>query len=260
MLGKLLKYDFRTLGKKIIPLFLGLIVLALFTKGFYLIAGDNVILSIPKGFITTIFVIGLIVIPLMTFIQGITIFYQNLIKDEGYLTHTLPVKKSSIVLSKCIAANVFLLISAIVSIVAFFIVFYSPSLWNTICDITNQIFKIYDSFTVIIMIVTSALGFLMQYFMFTLAIALGQLQNTKKGMYSVVYGLVLYTLTQIITSVFLLGYMVVDPNLMDKLTQQIPPVGALNMLLFISLIATILFCFLFYYATVYIFNKKLNLE
>lgn len=260
MLSKLLKYDFKSLGKKLLPLFLGLILLALFTKLFTVIAGNNAILNIPKGFITAAFIIGLIGIPMITFVLGITRFYQNLIKDEGYLTHTLPVKKSSIVLSKCIVANIYLLASVVVSIVAFFIVFYSKDNWKLIVDFWNQMTQVFTPGLLILTIITSVLGFVMQYFMFTLAIALGQQRNEKKGMYSFVYAIVLYTVSQIISSVGLFGYMIIDPNIMNKLEQEIPSTSALIGLMWFSLIISVVLCGVFYYATVYIFNKKLNLE
>lgn len=260
MLGKLLKYDFKSLGKKLLPYFLGVVVLAIFNKLFGLIASDNMILSIPKGFLMVAFVLALIGVPMVTFVLGITRFYQNLIKDEGYLVNTLPVKKSSIIASKCIVANTYLLLSVVISLVAALFVFYNPELWTLLSDFWTQLSTVFTPGLLILMIVVSVLSFIMQYFMFTLAIALGQMQNTKKGMYSFVYAIVLYTVSQVISSVALFGYLLVDPNLMDKLNSDIPSTGALYGLMWITFVITIVMCVGYYYATVYIFNKKLNLE
>lgn len=260
MLAKLLKYDFRSLGKKVLPLSLGLLLLALFTRGFYWVAGFSKILDIPKGFLTVAFVLGLIGVPLATFVLGITRFYQNLIKDEGYLTNTLPVKKSSIIISKCIVANVYLLLAAVISIASFFIVFYNAELGKAMVEMWNQISQAFTPGLLALTIITSVVGFIMQYFMFTLAIALGQMQNTKKGVYSFVYTIVLYTVSQIVSSVALFGYLLIDSDLMTKLDQEIPPIGALYGLMWISLVISIVLCAVYYYGTVYIFQRKLNLE
>ena len=124
MLSKLLKYDFKSLSKTIFPIYLVSLLLALLTRGVNMLADKFNVFSIPSGFISAIFVIVLIAIPIMTFVFTILKFYQNLIKDEGYLMHTLPVSKHSLILSKTISSTAFILLSFIMSILFLFVGVY----------------------------------------------------------------------------------------------------------------------------------------
>ena len=102
MLSKLLKYDFRSLSKILVPVYFVGLLLAIITRIANMLAKEFSIFSVPSGFISAIFIIVLIAIPIVTFIFTILRFYQNLIKDEGYLMHTLPVSKNHLIISSFI--------------------------------------------------------------------------------------------------------------------------------------------------------------
>ena len=80
MLSKLLKYDFKSLSKILIPVYLVSLLLALLTRVINMLANQFNIFSVPSGFISGIFVVVLIAIPIATFIFTILKFYQNLVK------------------------------------------------------------------------------------------------------------------------------------------------------------------------------------
>lgn len=111
MLGKLLKYDIKSMWKMMIPLILSVLGTTLLGTVALRIATDYQ----PSGndpfsaffMISLIMLIIMSVFALIAFSVITTIFilyryYKNLFTDEGYLTFTLPVTPDQILLSKVI--------------------------------------------------------------------------------------------------------------------------------------------------------------
>lgn len=261
MLSKLLKYDFKALFRVLIPLYGVGFLLALLTRLTNTITTGNSILAIPNGFISSLFVMVLIGIPFLAFIISIMLFYQNLIKDEGYLMNTLPVKKSSLVISKGISACVVLLLSVVVSIALLFVGVYG--LWFH-GDLISEFAKLYisfgqyKSFTWLILI-AMLLSYIMQQFMFYGAIALGQKHNNKKVLYSVIYVIVLYSINQIASTIVYIPILI-NPQWSKYLNNTVPPINILNGYMIATIVLLAVFIIIYYMITVKVLDKKLNLE
>ncbi|SHH78228.1 hypothetical protein SAMN02745823_01002 [Sporobacter termitidis DSM 10068] len=113
MLGKLMKYEFKAMGRIFLPLFGALLVASAINRLF--IALD---FTIPKVIGTTIsssLIVAVIVVALILTIQR---FYRNLLSREGYLMFTLPVRTDSLVWSKLLVAAVWMIVSLIVVMLA----------------------------------------------------------------------------------------------------------------------------------------------
>lgn len=261
MLSKLLKYDFKALIKVLFPVYGVSLLVALLTRLTNTFTNSGSLLAIPNGFISVLFVIVLIGIPFITFILTIIKFYQNLIKDEGYLMHTLPVKKSSLVLSKAISACVMLLVSLGVSISLLFVGVYGLWFDNGFFKLISELYQILSQYQLFfwLTLVTSALGFITQQFMFYGAIALGQKHNSKKIVYSVIYLIVLYTINQM-SGFILLIPMMFNPEWSRYLNSTTPPIDILNGYLIATIVISVLFVIAYYILTVKMLDKKLNLE
>ena len=113
MLTKLLKYDIKTINKVLI-IFYGLsIFFSVLTRIFFMIDNSvimNVIAHICSG-ATISMIFNILINNLMRLWVR---FKQNLYGDEAYLTHTLPVTKKQLYLSKFIISITSLLISVLV--------------------------------------------------------------------------------------------------------------------------------------------------
>ncbi len=70
---------------------------------------------------TMIAIIGILLVPLFTQIILIVRYYQHFFSDEGYLTFTLPVKKTSLLDSKLITGFIYMFSSYLLMIISFFI-------------------------------------------------------------------------------------------------------------------------------------------
>ena len=108
MLRKLLKHEFRATGRIMMPIYGAVLVLSVLASISSRLMDRNVgsFLYVLFGLIVAAFVIGIIAAVIMTAVMMIRRFYSNLLRDEGYLMHTLPVSVHELVWSKMIVSLV----------------------------------------------------------------------------------------------------------------------------------------------------------
>lgn len=260
MLAKLLKYDFKSLSKVLLPIYGISLLLAIITRFSNWLAGKFSIFSVPNGFICAVFIIALIALPIVTFIFTILKFYQNLAKDEGYLMHTLPVSKHKLLLSKTISATIYLVVSGIMIFLLLFVGVYGIWFDSKFIEVFVEAFKHIDSVFLTFMLLSIFIGVILNQVMIYASIALGQKHNNKI-VYSIIYGIVLYNITQIISVILLLPFMLMDSNYQQYVAgNNVLDFGLINGFLGISLIISVLFIVAYYFVAVKTFDKKLNLE
>lgn len=135
MFGKSLKYEFKAIARRVIPLFITVLVLSVILGIGFIIDGrllpdamadgeasiGEAIMNLAQG----IFVAGLFI---MIFVAGITVFvmtiqrfYQSFFTDEGYLTFTLPVTVNCHIMTKIVSMILWNLMGTVVTLVAYLI-------------------------------------------------------------------------------------------------------------------------------------------
>lgn len=126
MLGKLIKYDLKA-GSRIIGATYGFIVLcAVFARITGMLSDAfNGFMEKVMGYlwIFTMFImiVSIVAICVITLVLVILRYRNNLLRDEGYLMHTLPVPAASLYFSKIITALIFFIGDIIVIIFSFII-------------------------------------------------------------------------------------------------------------------------------------------
>ncbi len=123
MLGKLLKYDMRSLRRILLPLVLGAPAVALLcamalrlTIALSIAESQNpafIALTMTTSLFVTVSIIAVIASPVVAVIFIMMHFYRSLYSDEGYLTFTLPLKTHDILNSKIISGVVWVVISSV---------------------------------------------------------------------------------------------------------------------------------------------------
>ncbi|MGI5962167.1 MAG: hypothetical protein ACOX7N_00455 [Lawsonibacter sp.] len=129
MLWKLLKYDFRAMGKTFAILWPASLVVALINR--FTIPFDQPVSNELVAMVTMIAFFSLLFatcVAVLVFI--VQRFYRGLLGDEGYLMHTLPVQTWQLVASKLICALVTALVSLVVAVGAF--VLLLPIQWEKV--------------------------------------------------------------------------------------------------------------------------------
>lgn len=116
MLGKLLKYDFKTFMRIMLPFYLVLPVLSLLTG---LSQGRTTTdFTSEISPLTIIWGTALVVVLTVNTIVIVQRFRDNLLKNEGYLMFTLPVTRWQLLVSKALTALVSLIISGFMLILS----------------------------------------------------------------------------------------------------------------------------------------------
>ena len=217
MLKKVLKYDLKNIYKLLIT-FYGLAIFFSILTRIFLNIDNSVIISII-GHICSGTTIALIINILINNIMKLWIrFRVNLYKDESYLTHTLPIEKRTLYLSKFITAIITLLTSIIVITLTLFIAYYEKEVIIEIKNILLPIANILNSNILVLIFVILFIFYL--ELLNTVQIGytgliLGHKMNNKKMVYSIIYGFVTYLISQLVALIILFIFAIFNQNIMD---------------------------------------------
>ena len=129
MLGKLIKHEFKETSKLMLPLYLVLVVITILGRivaQSIMISGNadsSTIMAIFNILSVFVYVVGLIVISIASYIYLIMRFYKNLFSNEGYLMHTLPVTSWQLLISKLVTAFIWFISETILIFLSIFCIF-----------------------------------------------------------------------------------------------------------------------------------------
>ena len=109
MLGKLMKYEFKATARIFLPLFGALLFMSIVSRLF-----SGLQTKTPQ--IISITLSSMLIAAAFALTLALTIqrFYKNLMTDEGYLMHTLPVSTDKLIWSKLIVAAIWTVVCAVV--------------------------------------------------------------------------------------------------------------------------------------------------
>ena len=200
MLGKLLKYDLKSINIVLIVFYILSIFFSILTRIFLNIENSficNVIGHICNGTAIAMFFNILINNVIRLWVR----FKQNFYGDESYLTHTLPVEKKTLYLSKFISSVITLFISVAVIALSLFIAHYSKENIELVKNLLMPLATIYDSTVVTVIISFVFICFLEIFNMLQsgyFGIIMGHRKNNHKMIYTFVFGFVAYLITQLL--------------------------------------------------------------
>ena len=190
MLGKLIKYDFRSCIRKFGPLWLGMAALAVingFTIG-HVLDNDKMTgwLQFALGVMPLVLMIVLwTAVGIMSLVFICERFYKGLLGDEGYLSLTLPVTTGEHIASKLIVATLLSWISALVALVSgvLLLAVYKPSILGEIARGLPELFSYIDGRVVCIFLeylLFVLVGSVVSTLHIYLAICLGHLARSHR--------------------------------------------------------------------------------
>ena len=108
MLGKLIKYEFRSTAIFFLPIYAALIIISALTSALYRLSEsfNSDFFNFSLAASVSIYVLFAMGLAVTTFVIIIIRFYKNLLGNEGYLMFTLPVSAEQNILAKLIPAVV----------------------------------------------------------------------------------------------------------------------------------------------------------
>ena len=250
MLKKLLKYEWKTASKMLLLMHGIVLLMALFDRitlqlsggmgesGSYILDTVNALLMFAM-----VMVIGSVC--LFTYVYLAYRFYKNVFTDQGYLTNTLPVTPTQIILSICILAG-------------------HKEFFADLGDILGELMKAFATpdptawITLIILILAPFLTTIQLYF----CVAVGNLCKVHIVLGSIGVYIATYIIQQI-TGLIILVATNFDPVTSTVTTESGLHVALSDMMfspMLLSLIFSVVCAVLFWFGSRYIMTKRLNLQ
>lgn len=261
MLTKVMKYDLKGLLKSVIPAYIIAILLAFSSKGLNFLADKWNIFNIPNGFILAAFVIGMIILPIYTYIMIIIRYYRTMAKDEGYLTHTLPVKKTTLINAKIIDAFIIMCASILVLAISIGIRIYGiHGVEELFIEIKNMIFSVGAEYFVLTLCIMALFQIILSVNQIFTCISLGQTHNGNKAVMSFVYAIGLYYVNQVVSTIFLILPTFLNQTWLEELKKDIPSFTFLNTYMLCALALSIIVGIIYYIINIRTLKNRLNLE
>ncbi|MDE7384809.1 MAG: hypothetical protein K2M84_03515 [Anaeroplasmataceae bacterium] len=267
MFLKVFKYDFKAVFFKFLPILAIFPVVAVVIRILSLLDVDgNLFVGMIWGGLNVLFFLGFVLISIYTLVICIVRYTKSLFRDQGYLTHTLPVNKHQLLLSQILADVLMEFISVLVVVLCFFIAYYTPSLLANILKAINEILEIFipvEEFykifggTIALVIIYSIVSFLQSLFIIYTGIAIGHSFPKNKGILSVVFCIAINYGLNIVTGITSLIVGAVGDFVILGVTDF---ANMANLYLTISIIEGILICVGAYFFNIYLMKNKLNLE
>ena len=150
MLGKLMKHEFRATARRMLPLFLVVVLLSCFLRISTAVIDHSTrslptILHMLNALLWVLFVLLLIGCVIFAVVVMVNRFYKNLLTDEGYLMFTLPVSIHKLLWSKLLVSSVWFLAAFAVDALALGIVLFEnvsfasiPAFFKDVQDILKS--------------------------------------------------------------------------------------------------------------------------
>ena len=263
MLKKLLKYDIKDIYKGLVIFYILSIIFSILTRIFLSIENSfilNIIGQVCSG-VTISMLFNILINNLMRLWGRFT---QNLYKDESYLTHTLPVEKKNIYISKILTSIITLFTSILVIALSIFIAYYSKENLNILKNLLLPLVNIYDSTMLGILSVLFLIFFL--EFINALqsgytGIILGHKMNNNKIIFSILFGFATYTVIQVFGLLIIFIVSLFNKDLMNLfITNDIINIDMLKIIIYLSIFIYSISFIVFYIINIKLFKKGVNVD
>ena len=263
MLKKLLKYDLQDVYKVVI-VFYGLsLFFAMLTRIFLNIDNSfiiNIIGKVCSG-VTISMIFNILINNLMRLWSR---FKSNFYSDESYLTHTLPIDKKTLYLSKTLSSIITLFISFLVIVISLFIAYYSKENITLIKNLLLPLAQVYDSTVVTIVLAFIFICFLEIMNMLQsgyVGFVLGHKRNNNKTFLSIVFGFITYILTQIFTILIVFLVALFNKDLMNLFyTVDTLSVDTIKICIYLAIFTYTLNIIILYIFNSKLFSKGVNID
>ena len=191
-------------------------------------------------------------------------FTNNIYKDESYLTHTLPVKKGKIYLSKVLTAVICSLTTVIVALLAVAISYYSKENMEALKGFLKLAASSYDITVIRLILVVSLVIFLEVLFIILIGytgLIIGHRANKNKMAKSIFIAIVLYMITSTLTLGFVYVVGLFNKEVMNIInTTEIVNVAAIKDVMRIGVIIYVVYNIIYYFAGKKLLEKGVNVE
>ncbi len=272
MLSKLIKHEFRATSRIMWPVFLGMLALtALMRISLPLLNGGVTpwFLQLLCVLLIIGFTVGLGALGLAPLVLSAVRWRDHVLKDEGYLTLTLPVSLHQLLISKLIVSAVWYAAAFLVGVLSLLI---AASDWSSLLYVPDFFGDFFTAFFQMdaslrghaLLILLELLGnFVMTISAASLvvyaAFSIGYSFNKHKTLWTTILVLVFFEVAQFTAIAMIGAFFNADPTRWMYLDVYSAP-ASIELLLLWGMLGELLFAAAGYAATWFFTTKKLNLE
>ena len=277
MILKLFKYDFMNIGKKLIPFYIAALVIGVINR-FLLLTSNisrmeregNFLAMFGSPFLYAAYFLVIMGIFFMTVFIIISRYSSSIYGNEGYLTNTLPLNPSQIILAKLINFLIWILISYFIIFVSLFILFpfdfflrnviYEPEFYEGLKKLTKLIFSSKYGFLFVLQFIYYFFSHLQNILMLFLSVAIANLFKSYKVVAGVIAFFLISTVFSFIASIISFSVME-NVNLFEMYGEFNPIVyNSLKNANIMSIIYSIVSSIVLFFIIHYLHTHNLNLE
>lgn len=270
MLGKLIKYEFKATAKAFGLLFGALIIMTLLSKFCVWIPFDNMVFDMLNALMTIFYFILVFGLTMFSVVIVIMRFNRSMLRDEGYLTHTLPASKWQILAAKGITYIVWIVASLIMMPVSIFLFFVGTKDFDIFKDLFCDFMDHVSMKLLILLIVVAILQIIANLYNFFAALSLGQMFAKRKIAGAVLFYFILNYAMGSLTSIMmmLIPESAIDVKAMETKIETAKTFAdifaamddLIYFMLIFGLVANIILTVIYFAISNYVLSKKLNLE
>ena len=267
MVRKLIKYDFTSYMRLLLPVQLILLGIAALNRFVQLFEDGSTVYNIVFYSSIVLYVISIIVALVLTMVVGIVRFYQGMYSGEGYLSHTLPVTPTQHILSKLIVTILYYLGTFLAIFLSFMIVtlgemnielFKSAGfMFGRLMSYTHGHAVLYVIELVLLIVTSLVCGMLCYYF----CISVGQLAQKRKILlaFGVYFGL--YIISQILGTILVVVFSLMGHDVYTGMYMWIAnhSIAFYHIVFGIGIAIQLIMSVVYFLLIRYIMSKKLNL-
>lgn len=262
MLNKLLKYDLKWVYKPLIVFYILALIFSLFVRIVESFESTLILLIIDKVCCGVVISMSISIL-INCFMRNWVRFIKNIYKDESYLTHTLPVSKNRIFLSKVLTSVITLLTSVIIIVICFAISSLNKDTWLLLKESLESSAVYFDSSVfslILVMMTTIFFEFLFMMLSGILGIIIGHKSNNLKIVKSVLIGFGIYTLLSILSVGILYILGLVNSDVMNIFNSILVSSNALKTMMIIGIVIYAIYNMGIYCAGSILLNKGVDVD
>lgn len=269
MFGKLCKYEWKYLARFFVPMWAVVLILSIINRFSFpmMVNGRTEGQEMAGALLFTALIIVICAVCVVSLVVIIQRFYSGLLKDEGYLMFTLPVKSGALINAKGLTAVVMMLLTGIVCVAVVFIVATRGVTWRAVGDFFHWMFNetpysaldwvMIILWTIVLCVVSTAAEIYRIY----MAIALGHLAKKHRVGWAVAAYIAIVMVQSTVANLILFN---LDWRALgDLINRATIGMSATQLTVVMELLMSAgyaLLTVLFFFVTRQILEKRLNLE
>lgn len=263
MLTKLLKFDLKWCYKIVVIFYILTLVFAGLYRFSTAFQNGSAINEFISGFLAGLSIALMINILINSFTRLIGRIIKNVYGDESYLTHTLPVSKKQIFLSKALTGTIVLFTDFLIIAFGLFIMYYSKENMLALESTLNSMSTALNS-NVLLLIIGFIFILFLEFLNLTMiafvSITLAYKKNDKRVFRAFIYGFILFIATTSVSVILVFIAGLWNADIMKIFTSNQIDASIFGLILILAIILYLVYIIGFTFLGSHALSKGVNVD